>query len=60
VILVDGPAAARWLGLSPRTIRSWAFRFPAELPRQGTDASGRALYAWADVLAVDRVRRLVR
>jgi hypothetical protein len=31
---------------------------PTNLPRQGTDAQGRALFAWADFLAVDRVPTL--
>jgi DNA-binding transcriptional MerR regulator len=59
-IILDGHDAARLVGVAPATIRSWARRYPDELPRRGTSPLGRTLYSWADVLATDAARRVDR
>lgn len=49
--LADGPALAKFFGVSPATVRSWVHR--GQLERRGTDKRGRNLYsvAAAQVLA---------
>jgi hypothetical protein len=41
--LIDTPALAAWLKISPATVRSWAHR--GRLTRRGRDRRGRALYS---------------
>jgi len=50
-VTVDTAAAAVAAGVKPFLIRRWAARYPEELPRQGSDGKGRALYLLADVYA---------
>jgi hypothetical protein len=57
VILVDSHDAAHLLGVKPATLRKWAERCRDRLPRRGTSSQGRAVYSWADLLAVHRDHR---
>jgi len=45
-VLIDGPALAQALGVSPALIRKWASR--GKLRRRGQDARGRVLYDLAE------------
>ena len=49
-VLLDGPALAHALGVSPDLVRKWAQR--GKLTRKGTDGRGRALYDYAEALKV--------
>lgn len=49
--LVDTQAAAVAVGVAPSTIRTWADRYPEELPRRGRRGR-RTLYELTDVIAV--------
>lgn len=55
MILVDGPALARRLGVDPSVIRKWSHR--GYLHRADTDARGRALFDLADAFAAERAVR---
>lgn len=48
--LADGPALAKFFGVSPATIRSWVHR--GQLERRGTDGRGRNLYSIAQAQAL--------
>jgi hypothetical protein len=52
VTLIDTGAVAYLLGTTPNAVRITATRYPGLLPRRGTDAKGRTLYALADVEAL--------
>lgn len=59
MILVDSHDAAHLLGIQPATLRKWAERYRDRMPRRGTSPQGRAVYSWADLLAVHRDRTSV-
>ncbi len=60
-VLLDGPALAVALGVTPELIRQWATR--GKLTRQGTDQHGRTMYDYTQALHVQaqmRRRRATR
>jgi len=54
-VLLDGPALAHALGVTPALVRKWAQR--GKLTRRGTDQRGRALYDYSEALRVHAEQR---